>query len=132
MDILILRIRYHAHLALRDYKMLENIRDRGNKKWTSLFLPEHVEQLKGWIAEDDYNARPQLDEFELTLIAEEIERAYKGKMSIKLTHWIDGNLIDDFGKIITIDNSNKSIVLDDPFTTTRYKFDDIVAISIID
>lgn len=112
--------------------MLDNIRDRGIKKWQGLMLTEHVTAVQQWREEDNQVVRPKLDEFELELIADEIQRAYKGKMSIKLTYWRDGILKGDYGKIISIDNKSKSIVLDDPFTTTRYPFSDIVAVLIIE
>ena len=108
------------------------IQDRGNIKWTAMMLPEHVGLLRDWHDQNELTERPELDEWELTLLAEEVERAHKGKNNIKLTHWKDGKLIDDYGKIITIDNNSKTIVLDDPFSTTRYNFKDIVAVSIID
>ena len=108
------------------------IQDRGNIKWTAMMLPEHVGMLRGWHDENELTERPELDEFELTLLAEEIERAHKGEHSVKLTYWKDGKLLDDYGEIITIDNSSKSIVLDDPFSTTQYQFDEIVAVSVIE
>ena len=112
--------------------MLESNRDRGNKKWTAMMLTEHVEKLKEFYEEYDSVERPQFDEWESTLLAEEIERAHKGKSDVKLMHWKEGKVLDDYGKVITIDNNSKSIELDDPFSTTRYQFDDIVAVSIID
>ena len=112
--------------------MLERNQDRGNKKWTAMMLTEHVELLRQWHDEDEFTERPELDEWELTLLAEEVERAHKGKSDVKLTHWKDGKLLDDYGTIINIDRSSKIIVLDDPFGTRRYEFDDITAISIID
>lgn len=95
-------------------------------------LPEHVEKLNEFYAEYESVEPPEFDEWELTLLAEEIERAYKGKNTVQLTYWKDGKLLDDYGKIITIDNSSKSIVLDDPFSTNRYQFEDIVAVSVIE
>lgn len=113
--------------------MLENVRDRGNKKWAmAMMLPEHVEKLKDWHEEDNRTDKPQLDDWELEQIADEIERAFKGKGSIKLTYWRDGYLKKDYGKVIEIDLSRKTIVLDDPFTTTRYPFNEITAVQIID
>ena len=107
------------------------IQDRGNIKWTAMMLPEHVGLLRDWHDQNELVERPEPDEFEMTLLAEEIERAHKGMNSVKLTYWKDGKLLDDYGKVITIDNNSKSIVLDDPFSTNRYKFEDITAISII-
>ena len=108
------------------------IQDRGNIKWTAMMLPEHVGLLRDWHDENEVTKRPELDEFELTLLAEEIERAHKGKSDVKLTHWKDGRLIEDYGKVMTIDTSSKTIVLDDPFGTKRYDFADITAVSIIE
>lgn len=112
--------------------MISNIRDRGIIKWQGMMLTEHVAALHQWREEDNQVIRPQLDEVELDLIADEIQRAYKSNASIKLTYWRDGYLKGDYGKIITIDHKSKSIVLDDPFTTTRYRFEDIVAVSLIE
>ena len=63
------------------------IQDRGNIKWTAMMLPEHVGLLRDWHDENELTERPELDEFELTLLAEEIERAHKGENSVKLTYW---------------------------------------------
>ena len=57
--------------------MLDNIRDRGTKKWTAMMLPEHLKELRIWENENKMVKRPELEEFELTLIAEEVERAHK-------------------------------------------------------
>lgn len=107
------------------------IQDRGNIKWTAMMLPEHVKMLREWQEEENQVERPVLSDWELDSIADEIKRAYKGKAAIRLTYWRDGYLKDDYGKVITIDNKGNTIVLDDPFTTTRYPFDEIVAATLI-
>ncbi|MFZ3588516.1 YolD-like family protein [Bacillus sp. DJP31] len=38
------------------------IRDRGNIKWTSMMLPEHVKLLRDWEKEDTFETQPVLDE----------------------------------------------------------------------
>jgi len=111
--------------------MLDNNRDRGRIKWTALMLPEHIEKLREWQEEDNKIKRPELDGFELELIADEIERAHKSKSTIKLTYWRDGLLKDDYGVPIEINMTSKTIVIYDPFGTTRYPFDEIVAVSLI-
>lgn len=94
-------------------------------------MSEHVAKLKEW-EEGNYVPDPNSYEFELiTAIAEEIERAYKGKSTIKLTYWHNGELKDDYGVPIEINVKNKLIVIDDPFGTTRYLFNEIVAVSIV-
>ena len=108
------------------------IKDRGNIKWQGMMLTEHTNMLKDWKKANDLVQRPDLVEWELTLLAEEIERAFKSKASVKLTYWKDGKLLDNYGKIITIINKEKSIVLEGPCSPTRYKFEDIMKVHIID
>ncbi|WP_342538297.1 MULTISPECIES: YolD-like family protein [unclassified Sporosarcina] len=57
--------------------MLENIRDRGNVKWTAMMLSEHVAELHRWQNEDNYEGRPELDDYDLQAIQYEIEVAQK-------------------------------------------------------
>lgn len=111
--------------------MMDNIKDRGNKKWQGLILTEHAALIREWEEECLRDERPKLDEWELTLIADEIERAHKNKATIKLTYWREGYLKDDYGNVIDIDKLSQTIVLDDPFSTTRYSFSEIVAVSLI-
>lgn len=108
------------------------IKDRGAIKWQGMMLTEHVNILKEWEEENEKVKQPELDEFELTLIADEIERAHKSKTTIKIKYWRDGYLKNDYGKVIDIDTTSKSIVIDDPFGTTRYPFDEIVSVSLIE
>ena len=112
--------------------MLERLNDRGMKKWQGMMLTEHNVEIRTWLEDDKKTAKPQLEDFELELIADEIQRAFKSKSTIKLTYWRKGYLEVDYGKVLEINLLNKTIVLDDPFTTTRYKFDEIAAVSLID
>ena len=108
------------------------IKDRGNIKWQGMMLTEHTNMLKDWKEANGLVERPNLAEWELTLLAEEIERAFKSKASVKLTYWKDGKLLDDYGKIITIMNRELSIILDDSCLATSYKFEDVIKVDIID
>lgn len=99
-------------------------------KWQGMMLAEHVNILNEWAKENELVDRPELDEFELTAIAEEIERAYNSNSTIKLTYWRDGYLKNDYGVPIDIDTKSQTIVIDDPFGTTRYPFSEIVAVSL--
>lgn len=107
------------------------IKDRGNIKWQGMMLTEHNAEIKKWQENDKKTDKPQLEDFELELIADEIQRAFKSKSTIKLTYWRKGYLDVDYGKVIEINLTNKTIVLDDPFSTLRYKFDEIAAVSLI-
>ena len=97
-----------------------------------MMLPEHVGMLRDWIENNEKVEKPLLNDFELELISDEIGRAYKSKSTIRLTYWRDGYLKDDYGIVIEINATSKTIVIDDPFGTNRYKFDEIVAVTLID
>ncbi|MHA6259627.1 YolD-like family protein [Sporosarcina sp. CAU 1771] len=106
--------------------------DRGNIKWTAMMLPEHVKKLRHWQQVNEEVEKPELNEFELELISDEVTRAYASKLSVQLTYWREGKLANDYGKVIEIDLLSKTIVLDDPFTVTRYKFEEITAVSLME
>lgn len=110
---------------------MENYKDRGMKKWQGIMLTEHIKKIKEWEAEEEYTPRPKLEEFELDLIAEELERAYAGTYTIKLTYWRNGQLSTDYGVPIEIERTQRRIVIDDPFSTNKYLFDEIISVAII-
>lgn len=41
-----------------------SIKDRGTKKWTSFFIPQHVEMIRNMIDEDERMRKPELDDQE--------------------------------------------------------------------
>lgn len=108
------------------------IRDRGNIKWRGMMLTEHVKDLKLWLENDKKTEKPQFDDFELEIISDEIIRAKQSKSGVKLTYWRDGYLNEDYGHIIEINRTNHTLILDSPFSTTRYAFDEITAVQIIE
>nr|WP_245698338.1 YolD-like family protein [Sporosarcina ureilytica] len=61
-----------------------------------------------------------------------MEWALKSKSTIKLTYWCDGQLIEDYGVPIEINITNKAIIIDDPFGTSMYSYDEIVGASIVE
>ncbi len=66
------------------------LRDRGRIKWTALMLPEHVERLRAWQAEDEQPVRREPDEQQL----EEWDCLLAGAMEtnepVSLVHWQKG------------------------------------------
>lgn len=111
---------------------MDNLKDRGMMKWQGMMLTEHIKMLEEWDNEYENVERPQLEDWEQDLIAEEIERAFKSKSTVRLSYWSNGQLKEDYGVPIEINTTSKSIVIDDPFGTMRYSFETIVAASIID
>ena len=76
-----------------------------------MLLTEHVQKLREWMDEDDYGERPLLGQFDLQLIQEEIELAYKSKCQVLIKTWNDGLLEKHQGTIEEIDFLLMSIVL---------------------
>ncbi len=108
--------------------MFENVQDRGSKKWTSLMLPEHVERIRSLNEELRQDKKPRLDDLELSLISEEIGRAYESKSTIRLAYWRDGYIRLDYGVPTLIDVSLKKVTIADSFGTTQYPFAEIVGV----
>ncbi|MYL32825.1 YolD-like family protein [Pontibacillus yanchengensis] len=75
------------------------LRDRGNIKWTSLMLPEHVQILKDMWKEDDLQTAPELDEQALQQLNETIQSAYEEQLTIILHIFSDGSFHEYTGRI---------------------------------
>lgn len=110
--------------------MFEQNRDRGKIKWTALMLPEHVTMLRDWQKEDDYTNRPELSEWDLESMQEELERAMRMKSQTEVDTWYDGKITGYLGTIESIDLHNRLITLQDPFDLERIKLEDIVSMQV--
>ncbi|PID16896.1 hypothetical protein CSV63_03115 [Sporosarcina sp. P34] len=99
--------------------MIEGNRDRGKIKWTSLMLPEHLERLRKWQAEDDYIDQPQLDQLDWDNIQETLETALKRQCETEIKIWQDGKIVYHQGKIKEINIQSKAVIMEDPFGKDR-------------
>lgn len=63
------------------------IKDRGNIKWTSLMLPEHVKLLRDWANEDESIRKPMLDEQELDQMNSLIQTAMTSGQRLVFTYY---------------------------------------------
>jgi hypothetical protein len=104
------------------------IRDRGNIKWTAMMLSEHVAELRRWKDEEQYEERPELNEWDLQAIQEELEVAYKRKCQALVKTWKDGKVISRGGIIEEIDLKSECVLLDDPIRIERIPFADIIGV----
>lgn len=104
--------------------------DRGNKKWTAMMLPEHIKELRQ--DEENYNkvSRPQLDEFDLQTMQEEVERALTSKHETRITSWCDGILHYHRGVIQGV--STQYVSYEDPFGKHRIPIHEMVAVMIME
>ncbi|PIC65319.1 hypothetical protein CSV79_01470 [Sporosarcina sp. P13] len=56
-------------------------------------MPEHLERLREWRAEDDYIMQSQLDQFDWDNIQETLEMAYLRQCEAEIQTWQDGKVI---------------------------------------
>lgn len=112
--------------------MIEGNRDRGKIKWTALMLPEHLERLRDWQAEDHYIERSQLDQFDWDNIQEMLDSAYKRQCETEIQTWQDGEIIYHQGEIKEISIHSKTIVLEDSYGIDRISVVGIVKCNCLD
>ena len=111
--------------------MLENIRDRGTKKWAmAMMLPEHIEELRNWMDKDHFIERPELTDWDLQAIQEEIEVASKRKCEVLVKSWGKGKINIHGGIMKEINLQSRSIMIDSPFGIVRIPVSDIIAVQI--
>ncbi|SEJ82413.1 YolD-like protein [Bhargavaea ginsengi] len=89
------------------------LRDRGNIKWTAMMLPEHLEALRQWHEEDNQIPRPELSEWDLMEIQEEIDLGYKRKCLVEVQTWRAGDIRKHTGVIVDVDVTGKRIRVDE-------------------
>lgn len=112
-------------------KVQGRIKDRGSIKWTAMMLPEHVQLLREERDEDRYNVRPQLNDFDLEAIQDEIQIAFKSRSTIELRIW---RTTAQFftGRIILIDPRLLLLHLDTGLQLQKIAFNEITGIKILD
>ncbi len=108
------------------------IRDRGNIKWTAMMLPEHIVELRNWMDEEHYTERPELNEWDLQAIQEELEVACKRKCEVQIKTWKDGEISMHGDIIVGIDLQSNFVLLDNPFGISRIHVSDIIGVQCVD
>lgn len=89
------------------------ISDRGMKKWTSLMLTEHVEELEKLWREFDKKKRPILDEQAWLEIERTIQEAYIFKKELRLKVYQRGEFIYKIGEISHINQMERTLRIAD-------------------
>lgn len=105
---------------------MDRNRDRGQIKWTSLMLPEHLDVLRQWQREDRYVERPELTEWELQEMQGTLEHAVKRRCETFLKTWHDGEIRFHQGVIEMISLQTGTIILQDPFGAETIRVEDII------
>ncbi|MFC9541797.1 YolD-like family protein [Lysinibacillus sp. NPDC056959] len=84
------------------------IQDRGNIKWASMMLPEHLELLREYKQECTEQPR-ELTEWKLEELQKTIDQAFNQQLDIKLEVWKDYKITQWTGKIKSM-NTNELIL----------------------
>lgn len=108
------------------------LNDRGNMKWTSMMLPEHLAELRKWKEEQFNEKKRELTEWELEEIERTIQRASKLQTLVTLTLWQNRNLQDKTGLVTGLDPYKKELLLDTDISVKRISFNDIQDAKLVD
>ncbi|MCF6137690.1 YolD-like family protein [Pseudalkalibacillus berkeleyi] len=92
-----------------------SIRDRGNIKWTSMMLPEHVKLLRDWKEEERIWNRPELDEQKLEEMNEIINEAMAHNQTLSFVYFEDYDYKILIGNIHYADSFRKELRIVDEF-----------------
>lgn len=93
--------------------MVTLIRDRGNIKWASLMLPEHVKLLKKYNEELKKIEQPIIADHKYEEFNEIISQALKENTRLEFTYYQNGKMIKYIGHINQINNLTKEIQITD-------------------
>ncbi len=91
------------------------IRDRGNIKWTSMMLPEHVAMVREIYANQYKVAKPQLDEQELEELERIIVEGMRDQVTLVFTYWSNGYYKTFMGKVLGFNQNQQALKIVDQF-----------------
>ncbi len=87
------------------------IRDRGNIKWTSMMLPEHVAMLRELKTSQEKKEKPFLDEQRLEEMNEVVRLATEENKAVQLTYFSDYDYRSATGFIQRFDPATRALRL---------------------
>lgn len=107
--------------------------DRGNKKWTSMMLPEHVQMVKDLNVDYYRQPKPQLDEQQVEQINETFHIAMEFNLPLVVTVWDEGFFSEVEGVLHYINEIDKAIhMVDIKSEIHKIKFDVIAGVEYAD
>ncbi|MGE7840033.1 YolD-like family protein [Lysinibacillus sp. NPDC093712] len=95
------------------------IKDRGNIKWASMMLPEHLELLRAYKQTEDIEPPRELTDWELEELQQTINQAYNQQSDVKLEVWMDSKTMQWNGLIKSINFNTNELILDTLIKTIR-------------
>ena len=113
-------------------KQVGAVSDRGLIKWQGMLLTEHVNLLKAWYEEEEHVPEPNLDEFDLRLLQEDLEVAMKRKSIVKLKTWKDKRVYEHIGVFDSVDSHSRCACYSDSDGRKRVPIDEIISVELLD
>lgn len=108
-------------------------RDRGNIKWVSLMLPEHVRLLKEYKQDLQAVEKPILDEQKYEEFNTIISQAIEENIQLEFTYYQKGQLKQIIGQISYVNQLNKELhIISDSFSSYQISLKDIVEIKSVE
>ncbi|MFJ5766532.1 MULTISPECIES: YolD-like family protein [unclassified Lysinibacillus] len=95
------------------------IKDRGNIKWASMMLPEHLELLRACKQIEYVEPPRELTDWELEELQQTINQAYNQQINIKLEVWMDSKTTQWIGLIKSINFNTNELILETLIKTKR-------------
>lgn len=109
------------------------IRDRGNKKWVSLMLPEHVKMLRDMSVDMNRKSKPILDEHQIQEFEEKIKYAQEFKLPLDFSVYEFGYIKIITGRVVKIDSLTKKMKIEQMNGDYEYvNFNEITNLKISD
>ncbi|WP_078548610.1 YolD-like family protein [Litchfieldia alkalitelluris] len=89
------------------------IKDRGTKKWTSLFMPEHIAMLRKAWDDGEKSEQPILDYYEIEEMEAKIHYAMEINAMLVFRYWRDGFTAELVGHVHYIEPITKELRIRD-------------------
>ena len=105
------------------------IKDRGNKKWTSLMLVDHKRKLKKLKQNQNNKEKPELEEHKLQELNYRLKKAIKENLEVSIKYYHKKDFLYYQGKIQQI--QEKIIILKNDENIYKLKADNILDIKFI-
>lgn len=104
-------------------------RDRGNIKWVSLMLPEHVRLLKEYKQDLQAIEKPIVDEQKYEEFNTIISQAIEENIYLEFTYYQKGYLKQIVGQVRHVNQLNKELhIISHSFSSYQISFKNIVEI----
>ncbi len=105
------------------------LKDRGNKKWTSLMLVEHKRQLRKLQKKQNDRDKPKLEEHKLQEMNYLLEEAINNNQKISVKYYHNNDFSYYRGKIKEVNKNN--ILLKNNQNNYKLKIGNIIDINIV-